>query len=78
MDAMTTAAQPARIDVDARPAVARLIIAGIAATARLFLAAMERSQQRRALAALDDRLLQDIGLTREQFLRRTSWYQPRP
>ena len=78
MDAMTTAAQPARIEADARPAIVRPIITGIAAAARLFLSAMERSQQRRALAALDDRLLQDVGLTREEFLRRTSSYQPRP
>jgi uncharacterized protein YjiS (DUF1127 family) len=30
---------------------------------------MERSQQRRALAELDDRLLRDIGLTREDALQ---------
>jgi uncharacterized protein YjiS (DUF1127 family) len=78
MDVMTTVTQPARIEADARPAIARPIIAAIAATARLFLAAMERSRQRRALAALNDRRLQDIGLTREEFLRRTSSYQPRP
>jgi uncharacterized protein YjiS (DUF1127 family) len=30
---------------------------------------MERSRQRRALAELDDRLLRDIGLTREEALQ---------
>jgi uncharacterized protein YjiS (DUF1127 family) len=30
---------------------------------------MERSRQRRALAELDDRLLRDIGLTRDQARR---------
>jgi uncharacterized protein YjiS (DUF1127 family) len=78
MDVMNTVAQPARIEADARPAIAWPIIAGIAAATRLFLAALERSRQRRALAALNDRLLQDIGLTREEFVRRTSSYQPRP
>jgi len=79
MDAMTIAAQqPARSEADAGPAIPRPIIAGVAAAARLFFAAVERSRQRRALAALDDRLLQDIGLTHEEFLQRTSSYQPRP
>ncbi len=38
------------------------------ALARGLLEAMERSSQRRALAALDHRLLADIGLTRAQAL----------
>lgn len=36
-----------------------------------FRAALERSQQLRVLAALDDRLLREIGLTRGIFARRT-------
>ncbi len=38
----------------------------------------ERSRQRRALRGLDDRLLDDIGLTREQALREASkpfWHE---
>jgi uncharacterized protein YjiS (DUF1127 family) len=45
--------------------------------AKRLLAALERSQQRRALAALNDHLLHDIGLTREDFVRRTSRSQLR-
>jgi uncharacterized protein YjiS (DUF1127 family) len=37
-----------------------------AAAVRAVLLWMERSRQRRALAELDDRLLCDIGLTREE------------
>jgi uncharacterized protein YjiS (DUF1127 family) len=33
---------------------------------------MERSRQRRALAELDDRLLRDIGLTRDEARRESS------
>jgi uncharacterized protein YjiS (DUF1127 family) len=36
------------------------------AAVRIVLFWMERSRQRRALAELDDRLLSDIGLTRDQ------------
>jgi uncharacterized protein YjiS (DUF1127 family) len=36
------------------------------AAVRIVLFWMERSRQRRALAKLDDRLLRDIGLTRDQ------------
>lgn len=36
------------------------------AAVRIVLFWMERSRQRRALAELDDRLLRDIGLTRDQ------------
>jgi uncharacterized protein YjiS (DUF1127 family) len=39
------------------------------AAVRTVLVWMERSQQRRALAELDDRLLRDIGLTREDALQ---------
>ena len=75
MDALTTVSPPTRIESRLRPAGP--IVAGILAAAKLFLAALERSRQRRAMAAMDDRLLQDIGLTREDFVRRTSCYQPR-
>ena len=40
-----------------------------AAAVRAVLFWMERSRQRRALAELDDRLLRDIGLTREEALQ---------
>jgi uncharacterized protein YjiS (DUF1127 family) len=36
------------------------------AAVRIVLFWLERSRQRRALAELDDRLLRDIGLTRDQ------------
>jgi uncharacterized protein YjiS (DUF1127 family) len=36
------------------------------AAVRIVLFLMDRSRQRRALAELDDRLLRDIGLTRDQ------------
>ncbi|TNE68375.1 MAG: DUF1127 domain-containing protein [Rhodobacteraceae bacterium] len=42
--------------------------------------AREISRQRRALAALDDALLDDIGLTREEVLaesQRPAWDAPR-
>ena len=42
-------------------------LAGVAARAVWF--CMERSRQRRALAQLDDHLLRDIGLTRDETRR---------
>jgi uncharacterized protein YjiS (DUF1127 family) len=47
----------------------RVLIARIAD--RLF-EALQRSRQRRALSALSDNLLQDVGLTRDEFMDRTS------
>jgi uncharacterized protein YjiS (DUF1127 family) len=47
----------------------RALIARIAAW--LFVA-LHRSRQRRALSALSDNLLQDMGLTRDDFMDRTS------
>jgi uncharacterized protein YjiS (DUF1127 family) len=42
------------------------------AAARAAWSWMERSRQRRALAQLDDRLLRDIGLTRDEAQRESS------
>lgn len=50
-----------------RPAARR-----IAAFAKLLLASAERSRQRRALAALSDHQLHDIGLTRTGFIHRAT------
>jgi uncharacterized protein YjiS (DUF1127 family) len=41
----------------------------VARTVSLLLAWLERSRQRRALSELDDRLLRDIGLTRDEARR---------
>lgn len=38
----------------------------VAACARLIAMWMDRARQRRALAAMDDRLLSDIGITRNE------------
>ncbi len=77
MDSMTTVGPPVGIVADARSATARPIIAGIVRIAIRCLATLERSRQRRALAALNDYMLHDIGLTRDDFVRRTSHYQSR-
>jgi uncharacterized protein YjiS (DUF1127 family) len=74
MDSITAAPRGVGIAPDERRAT---IIDGIVRIAMRLVAAVERSQQRRALAALDDHLLQDIGLTREDFVRRTSRFQSR-
>jgi uncharacterized protein YjiS (DUF1127 family) len=51
--------------------------AAIARIAKWLFVAMERARQRRALAALSDHLLQDIGLTRADFTQRTAMLRPR-
>jgi uncharacterized protein YjiS (DUF1127 family) len=76
MDSTTAVPSPVGIAHDERPATERLIIDGIVRIAMRFMAAVERSQQRRALAALSDHVLYDIGLTRDDFARRTSRWQP--
>lgn len=77
MDSMTTVGPPVGIATDARPTTARPIVAGVMRIAIRCLAALERSRQRRALAALNDHMLYDIGLTRDDFVRRTSHYRSR-
>jgi len=47
---------------------ARSIMAAARRVAGRIAAALERSQQRRALAALSDHQLRDIGLTREEVM----------
>ena len=59
----------------ARPA--RRTRAVVARMAKWFFVALYRSRQRRAVAALSDNLLQDIGLTRDDFMRRTFIRCPR-
>lgn len=49
--------------------VTKAALASIRRVAGRIALAMERSQQRRALAALSDHQLRDIGLTREAVLR---------
>ena len=54
----------------ALPAAPRLAVAGALQALFVYLLTLrERARQRRALAALDDRLLDDIGLTRDQAAR---------
>jgi len=72
---MTTAAPSVTTESGGRPAVPKPIVAGIIWIAMRFRAATERSRQRRALAQLDDHLLRDIGLTRRDFMGRTSRHQ---
>jgi uncharacterized protein YjiS (DUF1127 family) len=55
----------------------RRIRALVARMAKWFFVALYRSQQRRAVASLSDNLLQDIGLTREDFMHRTFIRCPR-
>ena len=55
----------------------RRIGAVIARIAKSFFGALEDARQRRALAALSDHLLHDIGLTRVDFVQRTAMLRPR-
>ena len=52
--------------------------ASLAAQARLFLGRLALRRQRRRLAELDDHMLRDIGLSREEALREASrgWGAP--
>ena len=49
----------------------RRIRALAARIAKWFFVALYRSRQRRAVSALSDNLLRDIGLTRDEFMHRT-------
>jgi len=59
----------------ARPG--RRIRALVARIAKWFFVALYRSRQRRAVSALSDNLLRDIGLTRDEFMHRTFIRWPR-
>jgi uncharacterized protein YjiS (DUF1127 family) len=74
-DAAPVEREAGRAAAAARPA--RWLGALIVRIAKWLFAALERSRQRRALAALSDHLLQDAGLTRDEFLRRTLMHRPR-
>jgi uncharacterized protein YjiS (DUF1127 family) len=69
-DAAMVGPRAGRTAAPAQPASrVRALLARIAAW--LFVA-LQRSRQRRALSALSDNLLQDMGLTRDEFMDRTS------
>ena len=59
----------------ARPG--RRIRALMARIAKWLFVALYRARQRRAVAALSDNLLRDIGLTRDDFMHRTHIRGPR-
>lgn len=69
MEALLRNWRAVKIGPDSGPAIARPLVAIAARAARPFSAALERYRQSRALAALDDRLLKDIGLTRADVAR---------
>jgi uncharacterized protein YjiS (DUF1127 family) len=72
MEALLRNWRVVRIGPDSGPAIARPIVAIAARAARRFSAAVERYRQNCALAALDDHLLKDIGLTRADVMRETA------
>jgi uncharacterized protein YjiS (DUF1127 family) len=77
MDSTTAVPRHVGIAHGERPTTGRAISGGLARIAMRILAAVERSRQRRALTALNDYMLYDIGLTREDFVRRTSRWRGR-
>jgi uncharacterized protein YjiS (DUF1127 family) len=74
-DAALAEHQPSPAAAAVRPG--RRIGALVARMAKWFFVAVYRSQQRRAVTALSDNLLRDIGLTRDDFMHRTRIRGPR-
>jgi uncharacterized protein YjiS (DUF1127 family) len=72
MESVTAVPRRVGAACDDRPAAGRRIVDGIVRIVMRFATAGKRSQRRRALAALDDHMLHDIGLTREDLVRRVS------
>jgi uncharacterized protein YjiS (DUF1127 family) len=68
MDSMTDVQRRAMIAGAHRPAAVQAILAATVRIAMGFWVALERSQRRRALVALNDHLLRDIGLTADDFV----------
>lgn len=68
---------PATAAETAAPRPARWLAALLARAGKSFVLALTCSRQHRALSALSDHNLRDLGLTREDFLARTELRWPR-